>query len=175
MSCNYHQAWTWMCFPACSSHILPHRYTQWLHLARALTAAPTTAAAVALQALTISAKPTSTSEACPLPPQTMTWSSSVSREYYISFHHYLLLINYWFFDLHVFRVKFKFPVAVTSSLQLGKLYFGCHCNTNAIMIQYVLRCHYLCKSVVKLALYLHIQNLFQVLTELPHSIPYINN
>ncbi len=78
-------------FFAYSSHLLPHRHTPWLLPARA-----TTAVAVALQAGTNSAKLTSTSEACPLQPQTMTWSSSVSREYYTSSHHYLLLISHWF-------------------------------------------------------------------------------
>lgn len=57
-----------------SSHLLLRRHTPWLHPARATTAA------AAMQAGTSSAKPTCTSEACPLPPRTMTWSSSVSRE-----------------------------------------------------------------------------------------------
>lgn len=99
-----HPTWTWiqtnfLCLPAYSSHLLPLCHTRWLHPAQALTAAPTTAAAAALQAGTSSAKPTSTSEACRLQPQTMTWSSSVSREYHTSSHHYLLLINHWFFGL----------------------------------------------------------------------------
>lgn len=61
-----------------SSHSLLLRHIRWLLPARA----PTTAAAVAaLQAGTSSVKPTSTSEGWPPPPPTMTWSSSVSREY----------------------------------------------------------------------------------------------
>lgn len=85
-------------FPFYSSHSSPHRHTQWLHPAQVPTAAPTTVAAVTVapQAGTSSAKPTSTSEACPRQPRTMTWSSSVSREYRSSSPHYLLLITYWF-------------------------------------------------------------------------------
>lgn len=84
--------------PSCSSHSSPRRHTQWLHPARVRTAAPTTVAAVTVVLLvgTSSAKPTSTSEACPPQPQTMTWSSSVSREYHTSSLHYLILITYWF-------------------------------------------------------------------------------
>lgn len=82
-------------FPSYSSHSSPRRRTQWLHPARVRTAAPTTAAAVTVALLvgTSSAKPTSTSEACPPQPQTMTWSSSVSREYRTSSLHYLILIT----------------------------------------------------------------------------------
>lgn len=85
--------------PSYSSHSSPRRHTQWLHPARVRTAAPTTVAAVTVVLLvgTSSAKPTSTSEACPPQPQTMTWSSSVSREYHTSSLHYLILTTYWFF------------------------------------------------------------------------------
>lgn len=82
-------------FSSYSRHSSPRRHTQWLHPARVQTAAPTTVAVVtvALQVGTSSAKPTSTSEACPPQPQTMTWSSSVSREYHASSPHYLILIT----------------------------------------------------------------------------------
>lgn len=89
-------------FPFYSSHSSPCRHTQWLHPAQVPTAAPTTVAAVTVapQAGTSSAKPTSTSEVCPLQPQIMTLSSSVSREYHSSSPHYLLPIDFHGLDCH---------------------------------------------------------------------------
>lgn len=76
---NHPKRLSWKASPLpVSSHSLLLRHIRWLLPARA----PTTAAAVAaLQAGTSSVKPTSTSEGWPPPPPTMTWSSSVSREY----------------------------------------------------------------------------------------------
>lgn len=73
-----------MLFFSYSSHLLLHYHTPWLHPARAPTVVPTTAAAAAAarQAVTNSAKQTSTFVVCPRQPQIMTWSNSVSREYH---------------------------------------------------------------------------------------------